>query len=211
MIARPPPPTALVGTAELALLDAAWDAAVDAAARAGITGTFERCAALVAGLLDGAGSGPDADERRRALTWRDDAALGELDRAALEVAEQHVLDVTAVDRGALATLEAALGADGVRQLVEALHVVDQRVRLTRALDALGAGAETAAATVGSTGADPLDDDADDDGADGAGGSASPTRRALDRLAAAVVRRDLLDPVTTELVRLRCAEFHDCRT
>ena len=29
--------------------------------------------------------------------------------------------------------------------------------------------------------------------------------------AAVVRRDALDPITTELVRLRCATYHDCHT
>ena len=203
-------PATLVGTAELAHLDEAWDAAVAASARHGITASIDRCAALVAGLLGGAGSGPDADERRRALAWRDDGALGEFDRAALLVAEQHVLDVTAVDPGALATLEVALGPDGVRELVEGLHVVDQRVRLTRALDALGAETvEGAAAAAGATATAVLDVEAP--GAAGATASATPTRRALDRLAAAVVRRDRLDPVTTELVRLRCAEFHDCRT
>ena len=30
-------------------------------------------------------------------------------------------------------------------------------------------------------------------------------------AAAAVRNDAVDPVTTELVRLRCAATHDCRT
>ena len=29
--------------------------------------------------------------------------------------------------------------------------------------------------------------------------------------AAVVRRDEIDPITTELVRLRCASYHDCHT
>lgn len=33
--------------------------------------------------------------------------------------------------------------------------------------------------------------------------------ALTRYAAAAVRRDEIDPVTTELVRMRCATFHDC--
>ena len=35
--------------------------------------------------------------------------------------------------------------------------------------------------------------------------------ALDAWQAAVVRLCRLDPVTTELVRLRCARYHDCRT
>jgi hypothetical protein len=35
--------------------------------------------------------------------------------------------------------------------------------------------------------------------------------AMDTWQAAVVRLDRLDPVTTELVRLRCARHHDCHT
>ena len=35
-------------------------------------------------------------------------------------------------------------------------------------------------------------------------------RALDEFAAAVMRASTLDPLTTELVRLRCAQVHDCR-
>ena len=35
--------------------------------------------------------------------------------------------------------------------------------------------------------------------------------ALLRFAAAAVRNDQIDPVTTELVRLRCATHHDCHT
>lgn len=35
--------------------------------------------------------------------------------------------------------------------------------------------------------------------------------ALMRFAAAAVRNDAVDPITTELVRLRCASYHDCHT
>lgn len=35
--------------------------------------------------------------------------------------------------------------------------------------------------------------------------------ALMRFAAAAVRLDNVDPITTELVRLRCATYHDCHT
>ncbi|MEZ5226158.1 MAG: hypothetical protein R2710_05650 [Acidimicrobiales bacterium] len=35
--------------------------------------------------------------------------------------------------------------------------------------------------------------------------------ALADFAAAAVRNDAIDPVTTELVRLRCATYHDCHT
>jgi hypothetical protein len=37
------------------------------------------------------------------------------------------------------------------------------------------------------------------------------RRALGEWQASVVRLDALDPLTTELVRLRCARHHDCHT
>ena len=37
------------------------------------------------------------------------------------------------------------------------------------------------------------------------------RRALSEWQAAVVRLNDLDPITTELVRLRCAHHHDCGT
>lgn len=42
-------------------------------------------------------------------------------------------------------------------------------------------------------------------------AASPLRHALGAWQAAVVRLDAVDPVTTELVRLRCARYHDCHT
>ena len=34
--------------------------------------------------------------------------------------------------------------------------------------------------------------------------------AIAEFAAAAVRADRVDPITTELVRLRCAQYHDCR-
>lgn len=37
------------------------------------------------------------------------------------------------------------------------------------------------------------------------------RRALGEFQAVVVRLDALDPATTEIVRLRCADHHDCHT
>lgn len=36
-------------------------------------------------------------------------------------------------------------------------------------------------------------------------------RALGDFAAAAVRNTAVDPITTELVRLRCAAYHDCHT
>ena len=42
-------------------------------------------------------------------------------------------------------------------------------------------------------------------------AAPEMHHALSQWQAAVVRRDHLDAVTTELVRMRCAVYHDCHT
>lgn len=42
-------------------------------------------------------------------------------------------------------------------------------------------------------------------------AAAPLRRPLGDWQAAVVRMSKLDPVTTEIVRMRCAIYHDCKT
>jgi len=47
-------------------------------------------------------------------------------------------------------------------------------------------------------------------ADGTAPMAPAMARALETFAAAAMRARAVDPVTTELVRLRCAWYHDCR-
>ena len=42
-------------------------------------------------------------------------------------------------------------------------------------------------------------------------AAVPLRKPLGDWQAAVVRMSSLDPVTTEIVRMRCAVYHDCKT
>ncbi len=42
-------------------------------------------------------------------------------------------------------------------------------------------------------------------------AAEPVSAALHQFAAAAIRNDTVDPITTELVRLRCAAHHDCHT
>lgn len=43
------------------------------------------------------------------------------------------------------------------------------------------------------------------------GASPELRRPLGDLAAAIVRMNAMDPVTTELVRMQCAKHHDCGT
>ncbi|NBP54495.1 MAG: hypothetical protein EBU67_09465, partial [Actinobacteria bacterium] len=42
-------------------------------------------------------------------------------------------------------------------------------------------------------------------------TAAPLRKPLGDWQAAVVRMSNLDPVTTEIIRMRCAVYHDCKT
>lgn len=42
-------------------------------------------------------------------------------------------------------------------------------------------------------------------------AAAQLRKPLGDWQAAVVRMGNLDPITTEIIRMRCAVYHDCRT
>ena len=109
-------------------------------------------------------------------------------------AEQFVIDVGGTTEDARAELIERFGADGARELVTAIYVVEFTQRL-----------QLIAARL-----------LDDDGMRRRPWSArlpSATRRrpvCCTAYQAAVVRGSTLDPVTTELVRLRCARTHHCR-
>ena len=109
----------------------------------------------------------------------------------VSLAEQFVIDVGGTTEDMRAELTGRFGADGARELVTAIYVVEftQRLQLIAARllgDAVAAPADSFAAA-----------------------DASPAGL-LDAYQAAVVRGSTLDPVTTELVRLRCARTHHCR-
>jgi AhpD family alkylhydroperoxidase len=123
------------------------------------------------------------------------ASAAELD--VVDFAEQFVIDVGGTTEEMRDGLTARFGADGARALVTAIYVVEftQRLQLiaARLLDDA-----FAAVPAGSYAA-----------ADYVAADASPAGL-LDAYQAAVVRGSALDPVTTELVRLRCARTHHCR-
>lgn len=107
--------------------------------------------------------------------------------AAAAFAEQFSLDVSAVTDAQRTALDAELG-EGAGEYALAVYAADWVPRVRRALDALftpGAWEQTA----------------------GEAPSLWPT---LDALLGAVARLPLLDPVLTELVRLRGARQHNCR-
>ena len=129
--------------------------------------------------------------------------------ARLTFAEQFVIDVGGMPEQYVADLTRAVGGDALRGFVQALYVTECTQRLEVMVPMLlGPGAP-----------DADQHDVRDDAA-GAGSSLVHGDPALDPTAAlgcvlhdyqdAVVRGRALDPVVTELVRLRCARTHDCR-
>jgi alkylhydroperoxidase family enzyme len=121
----------------------------------------------------------------------------------VDLTEQFVIDVGGTTEEMRAGLTARFGADGARELVTAIYVVEftQRLQLIAAQllgDAVTAAAGSLAAAGSSAAPGWL-----------APADASPAGL-LNAYQAAVVRGSTLDPVITELVRLRCARTHHCR-
>jgi len=115
------------------------------------------------------------------------------ERDVVAFSEQFVIDVGGTTDDMRAELAGRFGADGAKSLVTGIYVVEftQRLQLIagRLLDDVEAPAD---------GAGVLAD-----------GDVSP-EGLLNAYQAAVMRGSALDPVTTELVRLRCARTHHCR-
>ena len=119
------------------------------------------------------------------------------ERDVVAFSEQFVIDVGGTTEDMRAELAGRFGADGARALVTAIYVVEFTQRLQviagRLLDDAEAPADGAGALADGT--DAVD--------------VSPAGL-LNAYQAAVMRGSTLDPVTTELVRLRCARTHHCR-
>lgn len=145
----------------------------------------------------------------------------ELTAAALALADQFVLYVPAVGEEHLAPLRARLGDDGLRTLVEAIYVLDQAARLQLAHERLfepGTFAPVPPSRDGSvsrvqtwTEQARQTDQVSSGQPPEAREAATALRTALSDLHAQAMLLDRLDLLTTELVRLRCADYHDCAT
>jgi alkylhydroperoxidase family enzyme len=115
--------------------------------------------------------------------------------ACLEFAEQFVLDVSGIGEAERDTLRRHLEEDAVTDVVRALFLVEYALRLELVSARLFDGPVVAGpARPGTQPADP----------------SAALRAALTEYQDAVVRGGALDPVLTELVRLRCARTHNCR-
>lgn len=106
----------------------------------------------------------------------------------MDFAEQFVIDVGGIASQMRAELVSRFGADGTRELVTAVYVLEFTQRLQMVASRL----------------------LDDVPLRLASAVDAPLAGLLDAYQAAVVRGSALDPVTTELVRLRCARTHHCR-
>lgn len=116
-----------------------------------------------------------------------------LQHAVRALVDQFVFYVPEVNEELRAPVRDGLGEEGLAAFMDAIYVLDQTTRLRLAHGRLF---------------------------DRASASSSPTRRGDRRptlaeanreLHAAAMRLDRIDPVTTEIVRLRAARYHDCKT
>jgi alkylhydroperoxidase family enzyme len=119
--------------------------------------------------------------------------LTPVEQECVAFAEQFVMDVGGTTAESLDGLAARVGGDQVPDFVTALYVVEFTQRLQM----------TAGALLEPHPARPSAGPAITEGP-------TPLREMLRLYQNAVVRGDALDPVTTELVRLRCARTHRCR-
>ncbi len=163
----------------------------------------------VAELLDdqaGAVAGPHvppvAPTKRHELSrWPTDPQFTTEERAALGFAEQFVIDVSGVDDRLRAELGSALGAPAELGFVMGLFVLDYGRRVKLAL--LRLFPDEPPRRTGAAGGRHRSDEPG-----GPGGS--DLFGAFDDLSKRIALLDALDPVTTELVRLRGARQHNCR-
>ena len=73
-------------------------------------------------------------------SWPTDPRFDPLDRACLAFTEHYVIDVASIDDDTVAAVREHLGDDGVANFVNALLVVEQRIRLRLVWDRLFGGA-----------------------------------------------------------------------
>jgi alkylhydroperoxidase family enzyme len=117
---------------------------------------------------------------------------GSFERAGVDLAEQMVIDVSGVTPRLLSGVAEHVGEARLRDFVTSVFVIEFSHRLRAIATAL---LPVAQADPTGTWAEP---------------GSETIRELVDQYAAAVMRTDQLDPVTTELVRLRCARTHHCR-
>lgn len=134
-----------------------------------------------------------AGKRAEVARWATSGAFDARERAALSFTEQFVLDVAGITPDHRALLFGALSESEVGPFVMGLFTCDYGLRTTEACNRVF-GSSLRAPTL--TGADPK--------------AAAELGDRFNALLRAIALLDGLDPITTELVRLRGARSHNCR-
>jgi len=170
--------------AALTVLEAA-NAAAGRAIDPGLARSLER---RVAGQL---GAGPEVPSSASPPTVREQACF--------EFADQFVAYVPGITAGQRDAVAAQLGQPRLLELARMLYVFDMTSRLRLSLGHLFEPAHLFGPVEGAGEDGPAPVEERELGA------------AIDDLHAAAMQLSSLDPVTTELVRLHCARYHDCKT
>lgn len=136
---------------------------------------------------------------QRRVPWRPPADCSQAERLALALAEQFAVDVNGISEAQVAALGEAIGTEAVNALVNSLYLVDMALRLQQVVPVvLGGSAEGGPAADGIAATDAVGD------------SDAMIANVIADFAAHAVLADAVDPLTSELVRLRCAQVHHCR-
>jgi alkylhydroperoxidase family enzyme len=142
------------------------------------------------GVTNGEADGVLSGDKAAALAgWPSAPGLSSTEHVCVEMAEQFVLDVGSTSSAQRAALSDALGIEAFGY-VQVLYALDSRLRVRRAFGQL-------------FGVEPPPSHA-------MSGEETTLWSALEELMRLVARMSALDPLTTELVRLRGARAHDCR-
>jgi alkylhydroperoxidase family enzyme len=139
---------------------------------------------------DGALAQDSFSERAGDLTARQSATLS--------FAEQFIIDVSGIKETDRESLRQYFPGEEMRELITALYILECTYRLTLVARALLSDESVPADTIAFEITAPNSNEQPN------------IRRSLKDYQDAVVRGTDLDPVTTELVRLRCARTHNCR-
>jgi alkylhydroperoxidase family enzyme len=117
----------------------------------------------------------------------------EPEQACVAFADQFVVAVPGVTQEQRDAVAGRVGPERVLELARMLYVFDMSERLVLSLGCLF----------------PPEGDRPDESPGPV--ARQPLGSAVEGLHAAAMRLHALDPVTTELVRLHCARYHDCKT
>jgi alkylhydroperoxidase family enzyme len=164
----------------------ALDRVADQVADAADHGLVELARRHIVGLL---GVSNYEDKATVLAGWPSAPELSALERVCVDIAEQFVVDVGSTTSAQRVALVDALGPDAFGY-VQVLYAIDSGIRVRRALRQL-------------FGVDPAPSPVTN-------GEDATLWSALEQLMRIVASMGALDPLTTELVRLRGARAHDCR-